>query len=118
MDVPYLFCNYLNRHRTNCSTRKLPDQVVVGLQQYSARTFHVTLSPPEYIRAGRDSLKIETTITTPKAIQATTQEVGYYAPCSLNLYKSLCSLHHQVPELVNPLPTILLLRISLSMLGG
>ena len=36
--------------------RKLPDPVVVGLQLYSARTFHVTLSP-RYIRAGRDPLE-------------------------------------------------------------
>ena len=36
--------------------RKLPDYVVVGLQLYSARTFHVTL-PPRYIRAGRDPLQ-------------------------------------------------------------
>ena len=36
--------------------RKLTDCVVVGLQLYSARTFHVTLSP-RYIRAGRDPLK-------------------------------------------------------------
>ena len=28
--------------------RKLPDCVVVGLQLYSARTFHVTLSPRIY----------------------------------------------------------------------
>ena len=27
--------------------RKLPDCVVVGLQLYSARTFHLTLSPPD-----------------------------------------------------------------------
>ena len=27
--------------------RKLPDYVVVGFQLYSARTFHVTLSPPD-----------------------------------------------------------------------
>ena len=27
--------------------RKLPDYVVVGFQPYSARTFHVTLSPPD-----------------------------------------------------------------------
>ena len=27
--------------------RKLSDCVVVGLQLYSARTFHVTLSPPD-----------------------------------------------------------------------
>ena len=37
--------------------RKLPDCVIVGLQLYSARTFHVTL-PPRYIRAGRDPLQI------------------------------------------------------------
>ena len=36
--------------------RKLPDYVVVGFQLYSARTFHVTLSPG-YIRAGRDPLQ-------------------------------------------------------------
>src|SRR6185503_15902210 len=42
------FCNYPNRRRTSCSTRKLPDRVVVGLQLYSARTFHVILSPRIY----------------------------------------------------------------------
>ena len=36
--------------------RKLPDYVVVGLQLYSARTFHITLSPG-YIRAGMDPLQ-------------------------------------------------------------
>ena len=36
--------------------RKLPDYVVVGLQLYSARTFHATLSP-QYIRADRDPLQ-------------------------------------------------------------
>ena len=36
--------------------RKLPNYVVVGFQLYSARTFHVTLSPG-YIRAGRDPLQ-------------------------------------------------------------
>ena len=36
--------------------RKLPDCAVVGLQLYSARTFHVTLSPG-YIRAGRDPIQ-------------------------------------------------------------
>ena len=53
--------------------RKLLDCVVVGFQLYSARTFHVTLSPG-YIRAGRYPLES----STPKAIQ-TTQDVGYYA---------------------------------------
>ena len=36
--------------------RKLPDCVVVELQLYSARTFHITLSP-RYIKAGRDPLQ-------------------------------------------------------------
>ena len=36
--------------------RKLPDHDVVGLQLYSARTFHVNLSPG-YIRAGRYPLE-------------------------------------------------------------
>ena len=27
--------------------RKIPDYIVVGFQLYSARTFHVTLSPPD-----------------------------------------------------------------------
>ena len=55
--------------------RKLPDCVIVGLQLYSARTLYVTMSPGS-IRAGRDLLK---NTSTPKAIQATTQDVGYYA---------------------------------------
>ena len=42
------FCNYPNRRRTSCSTRKLPDRVVVGLQLYSARTFHIILFPRIY----------------------------------------------------------------------
>ena len=54
--------------------RKLPDYVVVGLQLYSARTFHVTLSP--WIYKGRQGPPRNT--STPKAIQ-TTQDVGYYA---------------------------------------
>ena len=33
--------------------RKLPDCVVVGLQLYSARTFHVTLSPPRIYKGGQ-----------------------------------------------------------------
>src|SRR6185437_7527832 len=94
MDVPYLFCNYPNRHRTSCSTRKLPDRDVEGLQLYSARTFHVTLSPRIY-KGGQGTPQ---NTSTPKAIQTTTQDVGYYATRSPNLSKSLCSLHHRVPE--------------------
>ena len=74
--------------------RKLPDHVVVGLQLYSARTFHVTLSPQIY-KSGQGPLK---TSSTPNAIQTTTKDIGYYATRSPNLSKSLCSLHHQVPE--------------------
>src|SRR6185436_19082118 len=94
MDVTYLFCNYPNRRRTNCSTRKLSDRVVEGLQLYSVRTFHVTLSPRIY--KGEQGPPRKT--STPKAIQTTTQDVGYYATRSPNLSKSLCSLHHRVPE--------------------
>ena len=74
--------------------RKLPGCVVVGLQLYSARTFHVTLSPRTY--KGRLGPPQKT--STPKAIQTTTQDVGYYATRGPNLSKSLYSLHHRVPE--------------------
>ena len=41
--------------------RKLPDCVIVGLQQYSARTFDVTLSPRNILgRAGTPSKDINT----------------------------------------------------------
>ena len=114
MDVSYLFCNYPNRRITSCSTRKLPNRVVEGLQLYSDRTFHVILSPRIY-KGGQGPPRNTSTL---KAIQATAQDVGYYAPHDLNLSKSLCSLHHRVSELVDPLSTILLLRVSLSRLGG
>ena len=78
--------------------RKLPDRAVVELQLYSARTFHVTLSPRIYKGGQGPPPKTSTS----KAIQTTTQDVGYYATRSLNLSKSLCALHHRVPE-----PTIL-----------
>jgi len=74
--------------------RKLPDLVVVGLQLYSARTFHVTLSPRIY----KGWQGPPPNQSTPKAIQTTTQDVGYYATRGPNLSKSLCSLHHRVPE--------------------
>ena len=54
--------------------KKLPDCVVVGLQLYSAKTFHVTLSPRIY-KGGQGPPR---NTSTPKAIQ-TTQDVGYYA---------------------------------------
>ena len=74
--------------------RKLPDCVVVGLQLYSARTFHVTLSPRIY-KGGKGPPRKS---STPKIIQTTTQDVGYYATRCPNLSKFLCSLHHRVPE--------------------
>ena len=70
--------------------RKLPDRAVVELQLYSARTFHVTLSPQIY-KGGQGSPQ---NTSTPKAIQTTTQDIGYYATCGPNLSKSLCFLHH------------------------
>src|SRR6185437_4850314 len=94
MIVPYLFYNYPNRRRTSCSTRKLPERVVVGLQLYSVRTFHVTLSPRIY-KGGQGPPR---NTSTPKAIQTTTQDVGYYATRGPNLSKSLCSLNHRVLE--------------------
>ena len=69
MDVPYLFCNYPNRHRTSWSTRKQPHRVVVGLQLYSVRTFHITLSPRIY-KGGQGPPQ---NTSTPKAIQTITQ---------------------------------------------
>ena len=74
--------------------RKLLDCVVVGLQPYSARTFHVTLSP--WIYKGGQGPPRNTSTT--KAIQTTTHDVGYYVTRGPNLSKSLYSLHHQVSE--------------------
>ena len=74
--------------------RKLPGRAVVGLQLYSARTFHVNLS----LRIYKGGKVPPRNTSTPKAIQTTTQDVGYYATRSPNLSKSLCSLHHRVPE--------------------
>ena len=72
---------------------KLPDCVVVGLQLYSARTFHLTLSP--WIYKGGQGPPQNT--STPKAIQATTQDIGYYAPRGQNLSKSCvpCTIEFQ-----------------------
>ena len=77
--------------------RQLPDCIVVGLQLYSARTFHVIPSPQIY-KGGQGPPQ---NTSTPKAIQTTTQDVGYYATRSPNLSKS-CSLHHRVPEQLIP----------------
>ena len=48
MDVPYLCCNYRICVELALVKRKLPDRAVVGLQLYTARTFHVTLFPRIY----------------------------------------------------------------------
>ena len=51
-DSPWMYLTSLVTTRIGIGLaavrRKLPDCVVVGLQLYSARTFHVTLSPRIY----------------------------------------------------------------------
>ena len=71
--------------------RKLPDRAIVGLQLYSARTFHVNLFPRIY-KGGQVPPR---NTSTPKAIQTITQDVWYYATRGPNLSKSLCSLQHR-----------------------
>ena len=73
---------------------KLSNCVVVEFQPYSARTFHVTLSSRIY-KGGQGPPRNK---STPKAIQTTTHDIGYYATRGPNLSKSLCSLHHRVSE--------------------
>ena len=73
---------------------KLPDRAIVGIQLYSARTFHENLFPQIY----KSRQVPPRNTSTPKAIQTTTQDVGYYATRGPNLSKSLCSLYHRVPE--------------------
>src|SRR6185503_12034602 len=100
MDVPYLSCKTTRIGVELVAVqRKLPDWVVVRLQLYSARSFHVTLSPRIY-KGGQGPPR---NTSTPKAIQTTTQDVVYYITCGPNLSKSLCSLHH--PVLEPPIPT-------------
>ena len=94
MDVRYLSCNYQIGIELAAVQRKLLDCVVVGLQLYSATTFHVTLFPRIYKGGQGPPQKT----LTPKAIQTTTQDVGYYTTRHPNLSKSLCSLYHRVPE--------------------
>ena len=94
MDVPYLFLTTQIGVELAAVQRKLSDCIVVGLQLYSVRTFHVILSPRIY-KGGQGPPR---RTLTPKAIQTTTQDVGYYVTRGPNLYKSLCSLHHRVPE--------------------
>ena len=93
MDVPSLVTTRIGIELAAVQ-RKLPDRAVVGLQLYSVRTFHVTLSPRIY--KGGQGPPPKT--STPKAIQTTIQDVGYYTTRGPNLSKSLCSLHHRVPE--------------------
>ena len=53
--------------------RKLPDRDEVGLQLYSARTFHINLS----LRIYKGAQVPSRNTSTPKAIQTTTQDVGH-----------------------------------------
>ena len=113
MDVPYLSSNYPNMHRTSCSTRKLHDHIVVGLQLYSARTFHVTMSPG-YIRAGRDPSKHHQHLRQykqPHRTQGITQ-------LTARTYLNLCVPCTMSSRAVDPYLQTLLLRVSLSRLGG
>ena len=48
MDVPYLFVTTRIGVELAAVQKKLPDCVVVELQLYSARIFHVTVSPRIY----------------------------------------------------------------------
>ena len=74
--------------------RKLLDCVVVGLQLYSARTFHVTLSPRIY-KGGQGpppNNHQHLRQYKPHRMEGITQNHGP------NLSKSLCSLYHRVIE--------------------
>ena len=82
MDVPYLSCKTTRIGVELAAVqRKLPDRAVVGLYLYSARTFYVTLSPRIY-KSGKG---LSRNTSTPKAIQTTIQDVGYYATRGPNL---------------------------------
>ena len=73
---------------------KQPDLVGVGFQQYPTRIFPCTTVPPRVYKGGqRHPPNKKQPQTTPKAIQATTQDIGYYTPRSPDLSKSMCSLH-------------------------
>ena len=95
-----------------------PTPLGVGLQQYSARTFHVTLSLPDYIRAGRDPSKADDTHqTTPKVIQTThwTQSIMLRWPEPIQIFVFLAPSRSDLGE---SLPTINLLGVYLGELSG
>src|SRR6185437_13241278 len=96
MHVPYLFCNYPNRHRTSCSTKETTRLCCsrTPLQLYSARTFHVTL-PPRIYKGGQGP--------PPNNHQHLRQYIphrtyGITQTRGPNLSISLCSLYHRVLE--------------------
>ena len=64
--------------------RKLPDRAVVGLQLYSAGTFHVNQSARIY-KGGQGPPR---NMSTPKAIQTTTHDVG--TQLAARTYLNLC----------------------------
>ena len=94
--------------------RKLPDCIVVGLQLYSARTFHVTLSPRIY-KGGQGPPP--NNHKTPKVIQ-TTHDVGYYANSRPEPVEIFVFLVPSSSGAVGPYLQTLLLRVSLSRFGG
>jgi hypothetical protein len=95
--VPYLITvvSYSAMSKLVGTEGNYPSSTWVGLlDSYLARIL-VTLSSKLY----KDGQGPTPKQSTSKAIQITTQDVGYYAPCDPNLSKSLCSFHLQVPDL-------------------
>jgi hypothetical protein len=74
----------------------------VGLLSLYLTRISCNLVPPYYIRVGKDPKKISSS----KVVQTTTQDVGYYAYCSLNLSKVSCFLHLRISYLSDTPTTI------------
>ena len=79
------------------------------------------LTPPAYIRVGKDppwGNLASAHPSTPKAIQTTQQDIGYYATRCPNLSKPLCCLHHRVLDLGDFPRSFIYLRVSLDRRDG
>jgi len=72
--------------------RKLPDCVAVGFQMYSARTFHVPMSPRIY-KGGQGPPPNNQHLRQNKPHRT----LGITQTRGMNLSKSLCSLYLRVP---------------------
>jgi len=95
MDVPYLSCK-TTRIGVELATvqKKLPDCVVVGLQLYSTRTFHVILSTRAYKGGQGPSPNDHQHLRQYKPHMT----YGIMQTRGPNLSKSLCSLHNRILE--------------------